>query len=101
MIQERILDSFAVSPDGRWVVVSIPGTGDDRPVLTVAYATDGSAKVGLCTEWCNFRWDNAGKTGFLTFPPLFYGTMLSRSCRTRGFLSCRRTEWTEWTIFRM
>ena len=74
IIQERILDSFSVSPDGRWVAVTIPGTGDDRPVLTVAYATDGSAKVGLCTEWCDFHWDNAGKTGFLTFPPLFDGT---------------------------
>ena len=72
--QDRILDSFAVSPDGRWVAVTIPGPGDDRPILTTAYATDGSAKVALCTEWGYFQWDNAGKTAFLAFPPLFDGT---------------------------
>ncbi len=82
--QDRILDSFAVSPDGRWVAVTIPGPGDDRPILTTAYATDGTAKVALCTEWGQFQWDNAGKTAFLAFPALFDGTYALPIMRNTG-----------------
>ena len=96
--QDRILDSFAVSPDGRWVAVTIPGPGDDRPILTTAYATDGTAKVALCTEWGQFQWDNAGKTAFLAFPALFDGTYALPIMRNTGLPKLPRTELPGWTI---
>jgi hypothetical protein len=84
IMQEPILDSFALSPDGRWVAVTIPGPSDERPVLAIAHAVDGNAKAGLCTEWCEFHWDQAGKTAFLAFPPLFDGTYALPIARDTG-----------------
>jgi serine/threonine protein kinase len=84
VIPDRILDNMSISPDGRWVVVSVPGATDEHPVLAAAYAIDGSAKALLCTEWCQFQWDRDAKTVFLTFPPLFDGTYALPVLRDTG-----------------
>jgi Tol biopolymer transport system component len=84
VIQDRILDTIGVSPDGRWVAATAPGPTDETPALMAAYAIDGSAKAILCTEWCEFQWDRAGKTAFLSFPPLFNGTYALPVLRDTG-----------------
>jgi serine/threonine protein kinase len=84
ILDTRILDSGSGSPDGRWVVVTVPGPTDEHPVLTAAWALDGSAKRTLCTEWCQFLWDQTGKIAFLAFPPLFNGTYALPILRDTG-----------------
>jgi len=71
---EPILDMFAVSPDGRWVVAVTPGSDDEHSMKTKAFAVDGGATVTLCADWCLFTWDTAGKSAFLVYPGLYAGT---------------------------
>lgn len=65
---ERILDFTAVSPDGRWLVASSPGSDEDHPVLFRSFAADGSAVVPLCVRYCVFSWDTTGRSVYLSFP---------------------------------
>jgi hypothetical protein len=71
---ERILDSLAVSPDGRWVVAGAPGSDEEHPMVTKAFAVDGSAAVQLCVGYCSLTWDTTGRSAFLTFPGLYDGS---------------------------
>jgi len=58
---QRILDTIAISPDGRWVVVQMPIPGEEHTTATKAFATDGSAIVPLCNGYCMPHWDTTGK----------------------------------------
>jgi hypothetical protein len=68
---ERILDSYAISPDGRWVMAETPGSGDDEHITlgaTKAFALDGTATVTLCTGYCLASWDTSGGFVYFIFP---------------------------------
>ena len=67
---EPILDIFAVSPDGRWVVAASRSSDEDNPASIKAFAVDGSAAVPVCLRWCFFRWDTTGNFAYLFFPGL-------------------------------
>jgi serine/threonine protein kinase/dipeptidyl aminopeptidase/acylaminoacyl peptidase len=64
---ERILDAFAVSPDGRWFLAGAPGPDAEHMVATKAFAMDGSAPVTLCLGYCLLTWDADGKFMYLFF----------------------------------
>jgi len=69
--QERILDIFDVSPDGRWVAVATPGAGNEEQInlgTTKAFAVDGTATVSVCAGYCIFNWDTSGRFIYLSYP---------------------------------
>jgi serine/threonine protein kinase len=68
---ERILDVEAVSPDGRWVVAAAPNSDEEHMTLSKAFAVDGGPSVPLCFDYCELRWDTAGRYAYLSF--LAYG----------------------------
>ncbi len=67
---DRILDIVAVSPDGRWLVAGTPQPDSENPVITKAFAIDGSAAVPVCIGYCMLMWDITGKFAFLLFHQL-------------------------------
>ncbi len=70
---DRILDSLAVSPDGRWVIAAVPGT-DVHAMMVKAFALDGGPAVPLCVDYCRPIWDISGKSMFLRYASVFPGT---------------------------
>ena len=71
---QRIFDARAVSPDGRWVIASMPVAGEEHTAESAAFAVDGSATVSLCPGYCFMTWNTAGTVIFLYFPSLVKGT---------------------------
>jgi hypothetical protein len=67
---ERILDSYGISPDGRWVSAETPGSGDEEQWLgsAKAFAVDGTATVTVCLGHCLLKWDTSGRFLYLNFP---------------------------------
>jgi hypothetical protein len=35
---------------------------------------DGSTSMSLCTDYCKFNWDTAGKSAYISFPALHQGS---------------------------
>ena len=84
---ERILDSYAVSPDGRWVMAETPGSGDEEHITlgtTKAFAVDGTATVPLCTGYCLASWDTTGGFVYFIFPQVKDGTYALPVMRDSG-----------------
>ncbi len=71
---DRILDSLAVSPDGRWVIAAVPGTDEEHTMMVKAFSLDGARAVPLCVGYCLPTWDISGKSMFLNYPAVFDGT---------------------------
>jgi hypothetical protein len=68
---ERILDTYGVSPDGRWVAATTPASSDEEPVIhgkTKAFAVDGTDAVPVCAQHCILNWDTSGEFLYLTRP---------------------------------
>jgi eukaryotic-like serine/threonine-protein kinase len=65
---DRILDAFAVSPDGRWFVALAPVLNQHELVAAKAFAVDGGSAVTLCLGYCSLKWDSSGKFAYLYFP---------------------------------
>jgi eukaryotic-like serine/threonine-protein kinase len=84
---ERIFDSYAVSPDGRWVVAVTPGFGDEEQIARAAgraFAVDGSATVTLCVGYCLVSWDTSGGFVYFRFPNLKEGAYALPVMRDSG-----------------
>jgi len=47
-----VLDKLGVSPDGGWVIVSSPGTGENALPATLAVPIHGGAPRKICTTGC-------------------------------------------------
>lgn len=85
--RQRILDSYAISPDGRWVVAETPGSGDEEHITlgtTKAFAVDGTATVPLCTGYCMVSWDVSGGFAYFNFPQVKEGTYALPVMRDSG-----------------
>jgi len=67
---ERILDTIAVSPDGRWAIVQMPNPGEEHTTATRAMAVDGSATLPLCMGYCMPHWDTTGRYFYFFFSGL-------------------------------
>jgi eukaryotic-like serine/threonine-protein kinase len=76
VIDERIIETLSVSPDGKWFVVGSIGSDQERSAVTKAFAADGSQSILLCQGYCSLRWDAAGTYAFLNFAQLREGTWL-------------------------
>ena len=63
-----ILDSLAVSPDGRWVIASTPNPDEEHTASIKAIALDGSAATSLCIGYCAVHFEAAGRYAFISYP---------------------------------
>jgi serine/threonine protein kinase/Tol biopolymer transport system component len=61
VIPGPVFDVLGVSPDGRWIVASSPGSDQEHTAQISAIAADGSKTVPLCLTYCQISWDVAGK----------------------------------------
>ena len=60
-----IVNKFGVSPDGRFVLVGVPRTGDQAGGETVAIPTAGGTPVKVCAVTCAGYWSRDGRTLYL------------------------------------
>ena len=84
---ERILDIYAISPDGRWVIADTPGSGDEEHItlgITKAFAVDGTATVPLCIGYCLVSWDTSGGFVYFRFPDVKEGSFALPVMRDSG-----------------
>ena len=87
---ERILDIYAISPDGRWVIADTPGSGDEEHITlgtTKAFAVDGTATILLCTGYCLVSWDMSGGFVYFRFPQVKEGSYVLPAMRDSGLPS--------------
>jgi eukaryotic-like serine/threonine-protein kinase len=75
-IPDPILDLFAVSPDGRWVVASTKSQDEEHTAAIMAYSLDGAPAVRLCNSLCDPGWDVQGR---------FFGLQFSNSGDTNTY----------------
>jgi serine/threonine protein kinase len=64
---DRILDLAGTSPDGRWIEVTRPRSGES-PAARSVISIDGQGSVDLCTAICDTGWDASGNSMFISFP---------------------------------
>ena len=69
-----ILDLISASPDGRWVIASVPIHGRDETARNIAIAVDGGQVVNVCSGYCLFSWDVSGRTAYIRNESRFQGT---------------------------
>jgi eukaryotic-like serine/threonine-protein kinase len=68
VLNEPVLDFFALSPDDKWAMGAQKDLNDEEhPVRLRAFATDGSTSVALCRNICSGGWDLSGAHLFLSF----------------------------------
>jgi len=60
-----IVRLHTVSPDGKWIVLEMPVTGDNATRGIVAYRTDTGATQRICHNLCIVRWTQDGKHVFI------------------------------------
>jgi hypothetical protein len=61
-----MLDKYGVSPDGKWISIFSPGTGEDAEPVTLAVPVDGGVPVRICFPSCPTVWSVDGR--FLYLP---------------------------------
>jgi serine/threonine protein kinase/Tol biopolymer transport system component len=71
---QRVFDIMALSPDGRWVVVSSPRPSEEQTAAAIAFAVDGGEAVPLCLGYCFLTWNTTGTILYIYFPSLHEGT---------------------------
>src|SRR5712664_1822977 len=71
---ERILDAVAVSPDGRWIVASLPNPDQEHTIAIKAFEMDGNKAVPLCLGYCLLNWDITERFMYVHFPELSENT---------------------------
>ena len=68
VLSQRILDIISVSPDGRWVVATVPNSNEEMTAGVTAFAVDGSATIPFCAGVCYLNWDTTGRDIYLYYP---------------------------------
>jgi eukaryotic-like serine/threonine-protein kinase len=68
VIPDRILDSLAISADGRWVIASFPDPDEEHTASIKAIALDGSTTAPFCIGYCGISFDKEGRHAFLSYP---------------------------------
>jgi serine/threonine protein kinase len=87
----RVLDAFAMSPDGRWFVAAAPEPDPEHTAEVIAFAVDGSTTVTLCESYCSLTWDASGKFVYVSFPLMREGSFLLPVLRESGLPKLPRT----------
>jgi Tol biopolymer transport system component len=68
VLSEPILEFFSLSPDGKWALGAQKDLNDEEhPARMRAFATDGTATIALCKNFCAGGWDLSGAHLFLSF----------------------------------
>jgi eukaryotic-like serine/threonine-protein kinase len=61
LMPSPIVRLHTVSPDGKWIVLEMPVTGDNSTRGIVAYRTDTGVMQRICHNLCIVRWTQDGK----------------------------------------
>ncbi|HEX5424088.1 MAG TPA: protein kinase [Candidatus Acidoferrales bacterium] len=61
-----ILDLWAASPDGRWIIASIPFSDRGDTARVAAISTDGDRTVVICNLLCGLYWNAQGNIAYVT-----------------------------------
>ncbi|MGH9734522.1 MAG: protein kinase domain-containing protein [Candidatus Acidiferrales bacterium] len=61
-----ILDLGAASPDGRWIIASIPFSDRAATARMAAISTDGDRTVVICNLLCGLYWNAQGNIAYVT-----------------------------------
>jgi serine/threonine protein kinase len=64
---DRILDLAGISPDGRWIDLTRPRSGES-PAVRSLISIDGQRSADLCTAICGTGWDASGNSMVISFP---------------------------------
>jgi eukaryotic-like serine/threonine-protein kinase len=68
LLDQPILDLFAVSPTGKWAIFGEnESMGEEQHARVVAYPLDGGSKIPLCRTICTGGWDSTETHLFLSF----------------------------------
>ncbi len=87
----RVLDAFAMSPDGRWFVAAAPALDQEHVAQVVAFAVDGSTTAALCETYCSLTWDASGNFVYIAFPLMRQGSYLLPVSHDTGLPKLPRT----------
>jgi serine/threonine protein kinase len=68
IVPDPVYDLYALSPDGRWVLVTTKGQDVEHFSSISLYAVEGGPPIVLCEALCEGDWDIQGKHLFLSFP---------------------------------
>jgi Tol biopolymer transport system component len=61
-----ILNKFSVSPDGNWILASVPGTGEVAGGETMAISTRGDPPQVIASDYRSGRWSADGRFLYLS-----------------------------------
>jgi Tol biopolymer transport system component len=61
LLSESIVYKYGVSPDGRWVIVFTPATGDHAEAVTLAVPVGGGVPRKVCSPSCPTTWSFDGR----------------------------------------
>jgi Tol biopolymer transport system component len=67
LIQDRVIEVAAVTPDGRWVIVGVPNPDEERPAIVKAIAW-----MGVRGRQCRYAFLRAGSIGILRVNLFFW-----------------------------
>lgn len=71
-----VLDFLAVSPDGRWALVTSTPADAKEAFATRVIPVEGGAPVTICASYCVMTWDNLRTSVYLNSGSLFDGTYI-------------------------
>ncbi|MGH9774164.1 MAG: protein kinase domain-containing protein [Candidatus Acidiferrales bacterium] len=64
---DPVLDFMALSPDGRWAIVSGKGPNEEHPSSMKALPVEGGPAVPFSLTYCLINWDISGEFMYLKF----------------------------------
>lgn len=81
---QRVIDAFAVSPDGRWFVAAVSRPDEEYTAQVTAFAVDGSTSARLCVSYCSLTWDTSGEFVYVSFSLMREGSYALPALREPG-----------------
>jgi hypothetical protein len=72
LVADAALDPPTASPDGNWIVSTMPAANSDTPTTMKAYPKDGGTPLLLCPR-CSIKWTRDQKFIFFSFNTGFAG----------------------------
>jgi len=61
---DQAVNSPTISPDGRWILSTVPAAGKDTTMVLKAFPKEGGAPVTICTS-CSVKWTRDQRQLFL------------------------------------
>jgi Tol biopolymer transport system component len=66
LASDPVGSKYGVSPDGRWVIAVVHGSGDHSETVTLALPVDGGTPRRVCSPSCPTWWGSDGRTLYVS-----------------------------------